>query len=551
MSSDSVAVPSAPEPPPAAPTVGHPRLLVGGAATVLVIIVVALVVALGGGSAGAAPPDTAAARLVPADALAYVNLSLDRSRPAVQRALRLAGRFPDYPLAYAAVLSRFGTVLGGGRSIDFFRQVEPWLGGEAALALLNTQTSTAGTLVMLAVKDAARARRFVRSMGAVANGTYRGTPLYAYPSGSELAFVHGFLVLGQDASVRSALDVAGGRAPSLARSSAYVRAAAGESSGRFLDAYASLAGVRRVLAPQGGVLGALGDLLYQPALQGVTITLTPFSSGARVRVHSALDPSLAKLSPGSAARFTPTLTRVMPSGSILVLDLVGLDREAPQVLNAGAAAGVAGGLGPLLGRLGAALSAEGVNLHQLTSIFHGETAVAVVPHAQTPALVIVARTSDPVQISTELADLQIPLAQLLRPAGTAASTAPVFTNRQVAGVAAHQLVLTNGLQLDYAVAHGLVIISTSLDGISAVITRSNPLTAETQYQDVLGGHPANVSSLVFLDFVQLLTLGEQTGLTGSARFQALKDDLSKIEAVGLVSTRTADSSTAELTVRVP
>ena len=33
----------------------------------------------------------------------------------------------------------------------------------------------------------------------------------------------------------------------------------------------------------------------------------------------------------------------MPTGSILMLDVTGLDRVAPAVLNAGSAAGVAGG----------------------------------------------------------------------------------------------------------------------------------------------------------------------------------------------------------------
>src|ERR1019366_1758321 len=172
------------------------------------------------------------------------------------------------------------------------------------------------------------------------------------------------------------IDVNAGSTRSLASSAVYQRAVARESAGRVLDAYASLAGVRRGLTAQGGVLGALGALLYQPALQGVAISLSPASGGARVAVHSALDPGLARVSSPSTAAFTPTLQNVMPTGSILMLDVVGLDRLAPSVLNAGAVAGVAGGIGPLLSRLGSALASEGVNVHDLTSIFSGETAVA-------------------------------------------------------------------------------------------------------------------------------------------------------------------------------
>ena len=100
----------------------------------------------------------------------------------------------------------------------------------------------------------------------------------------------GDLVIGQDARVRAAIDVAAGATPSLAGSAVYRRAVAGEGGGSVLDAYASAAGVRRVLADQSGMLGAVGYLLSQPALQGVAIALTPTQKGAAIRIHSALDP---------------------------------------------------------------------------------------------------------------------------------------------------------------------------------------------------------------------------------------------------------------------
>jgi hypothetical protein len=225
---------------------------------------------------------------------------------------------------------------------------------------------------------------------------------------------------------------------------------------------------------------------------------------------------------------------------------------APEVLNAGAAAGVAGGIGPLLSRLGTALGAEGVNVDDLVSIFHGETAVAIVPHAKAPALVIVARTANQIRTATELAQLQIPLAQLFRsPKASPSSQQDLFTDRPVAGITAHQLALANGLQLDYAVARGLVIISTSLQGIAAVAQRAQTLATEPSFRSVLGTRPTRVTSLVFLDFVRLLSLGEQTGLTSSARFQALRGDLAKIQAVGLTSTHGASDSSATISVRVP
>ena len=71
--------------------------LVGGLLALLIAVAVALLLS----GSGEVPPATGAAAVVPADVLAYVHLSTDSSRPAVQRAQALARRFPDYPLAYA------------------------------------------------------------------------------------------------------------------------------------------------------------------------------------------------------------------------------------------------------------------------------------------------------------------------------------------------------------------------------------------------------------------------------------------------------------------
>ena len=513
-----------------------------------VIVVVAFLIIRG---SGPKPPATGAAALVPADALAYVNVSLDRSRPAVRQAVDLAERFPDFPLAAAVVQSRLGAILSGGHAVDFSSQIGPWLGNEASLALLNTTTSTAGSLIILDVRDADRARAFLRRQGAIAHGAYRGTALLAYPTGSELALVSHYLVLGQDASVRAAIDVNAGSSPALAGSAVYRRASATEPTGRVLDAYASLAGVRRVLAAQGGVIGALGALLYQPALQGVAVALSPASGGARVEVHSALDPSLQKLSTPGTPAFTPTLQHVMPTGSILMLDVMGLNRVAPSVLNAGAVAGVAGGIGPLLSRLGSALSTEGVNVHDVTSIFAPETAVAIVPHATSPTLVIVARTTHEAQVRAELAQLQIPLAQLFTPPSSGSVKIPVFNERTVDGITVDQLALTGGLELDYGVFRGLVVISTSLSGVTAVAQRSQTLAQDPGFRFALGARPSRLTSMVYLDFGRLLALGQQTGLTNSARYKALAGDLHKITSIGLSSTRGPGESSARLAIRIP
>jgi hypothetical protein len=524
------------------------RALAGGVALLVVAMIVVAVLAVSGGS-GSAPPNGAAA-IVPADALAYVNVSLDRGRPGVGQALAVAARFPDFPIAGGVLLSRLATVIAGGRTVDYARQIRPWLGGEVALALLDTTTSTAGSLLILETRDTARARAFVRSEGAVGAGSTQGTTLLRYPNGNELAFLGRFLVIGQDASVRAAVGVSARHAGSLATDAAYRRASAGETGERVLEAYASTAGVRRLLTDQGGAIGALGSLVYQPALQGVSMAVVPTASGLGVRIHSVLDPTLVKVNGTPSASFTPTLASVMPAGASLMLDVSGLDRVAPQVLNAGSSAGVAGGIGPLLTRLGAALRSEGVNVADIISIFHREAAVAVVPHGGSPTLVIVARTLDPGRTQRELAALEAPLAQLFAPAGNSSASAPVFNDRTVGSVTVHQLALSAGLQLDYAVFRGLVVISTGMQGISAVAQRAGgTLNRAAAYRAVLGGHPTRVTALVYADLGTLVAAGASTGLTST--LSAITDDLKRVRAVGISSVRGATDSTTQLSVQVP
>ena len=531
------------------------------AAAALALLAVAAVAAFlavalsGGGTSGAADGGggaRGAAAVLPADTLAYIDVSLDRHAPAVEQALANARRFPDFPILAGEAMDKLGAILGGGRTVDVIRDVAPWLGGDAGIALLNTTTSTAGALILVEVSDRDRARSFLRSVGVASAGSYRGRALLRAPNDSELAFLGDHLAIGQDASVRSAIDVAAGAAPSLAASAAYRRATAGTPDGTVMGAYASAAGVRRVLADQGGILGAAGDLLYRPALQGVAISLAPTRAGARIRIHSALDPALVGVgaSAAGAAAFSPSLPSVMPAGASLMLDVTGLDKVAPQVLNAGSAAGIAGGIGPLLSRLGSALKSEGVDVADLVDIFHGETAVAIVGSGRSPTLVIVARAPEQRRTRNELAQLEAPLAQLFSAPGANQSSEPVFNDRQVAGITAHQLQLATGFQLDYAVFRGLVVISTSLEGIEAVVQRSRPLARSAAFRAALAGSPARVTSLVFAGLAQLIGAGQQTGLTAGSLGTRLLPDLQRVVGVGLTSTRGATDATTQVAAAI-
>jgi hypothetical protein len=519
-------------------------------ASLVALVLIALAIALPAGLFGAggpAPPATGAASVVPADALAYVHLSTDRGRPTVTAADALDRRLPGFYSLTSSVTGRLDEILGGGAALDYDRDVRPWIGKEAALALLNTTSASAGSLIVLDVRDRSRAQALLRRAGATAAATYRGIAIEGYPTGTELAFVRHYLMLGQDASVRSAIDVATGSAPSLAGTPAYDDAAAGEPADRVLDAYVSAAGVRRLLATTTGPLGALGALLSQPALTATTISVSPASGGVRVRMHGALSPGLLKLS-GRPQQFEPSLPNVLPTGSMLLIDAARLDTAAPRMLKALASIGIAGRVQPLISRLGSALSSQGVHLANVLALLRGDAAVALIPSAAGagPAPAIIARVPNQAQARQTLANLEVPLQQLFPAPGSGPGQAAEWNDVQVAGVTVHQLGVAPGLQVDYAVFDGLAVVSTSADAIAAIARHTRPMSADAGYRTAVGDGAKRLTSLVFLDFSQLLSLAEQTGLTHGARLGAIGPDLARIHAVGLTSTAGENDTTVEL-----
>lgn len=518
--------------------------LAAGVLTAAVAIALALVV-LNGGS-GPVPPATGAATIVPANALAYVSLSTDPGRPSVSDARTIAARFPDWPLLETAALNRLGSLVAGSSSAEVAAQVRTWLGKQASVALIAGPTGAAQPLVVLEVARADRARAFLDRAGATPAGAYQGSRIMAYPSGTELAFVGHYLVAGPDAGVRAALRSARGRARALADDPAYERAAAGEPADRVLDAYLSAAGVHQLLATSTGVAGAIGTLLDRPALQSASISLSPSPTGARVQVHSVLGRAATRVATRS---FTPTLQSVLPSGSTLMLDVDGLSRAAPGLLSAAATAGIAGNVGPLLRRVGSALTAQGVNVSHIVSLFDGETAVAISP-GPSPALLIVSRVRDEAAARSELAALEGPVTALFSPSGSAGGQVPELADRVVGGATVHEIGLGPGLQLDYAVFNGLVVVSTSLSALDGVAQRSRALDSDAAYRATLPDEPPRLSSLVFGNVSRLLALGEQTGLTSGAGTRALLPDLSKIRAIGLSSTSGNRDTTTELSLEI-
>ena len=106
----------------------------------------------------AATPPT----LVPASALAFARLDTDPADPAARRLDRLAPKLPGYSAARDAALKAVSPAAG---AFDLQRDVRPWLGDEAAAALVDLGGGRFGSLVIASVRDEPKAEALLQRVG--------------------------------------------------------------------------------------------------------------------------------------------------------------------------------------------------------------------------------------------------------------------------------------------------------------------------------------------------------------------------------------------------
>ncbi len=506
-------------------SVGRRRLAALGAVALL-----ALVVGLVCGRGGGGPADEAA-RLVPASALVYLHLSTDREREPDARLARLAATLPSVALLRDRIAAAISPT-----AFDVERDVRPWLGDELAYAAV----SPADSVVLAAVADRPKAEALVARVGNLSRAErYRGVRVLVAEE-TALAFTGGFLAVGTEAAVRTAIDRDQGVGDRLADLPAYRRAFDGRPRERSLDAFASAAGVREVLAPRDGLLGALGALLDRPGLTSADASVTAEADGLRAQVR------LAGGAPRDGA-FEPVLLEQVPEAAAAYVGVRGALRLTRVLERLGVDGSVQ--------ELGEALADEGgIELDRdLLAPLSGELAIAVTgapddaAASEAPVVTLKARSADPSSTEAALARLQEPIAERL----TVAGRAPAWEPASLGGTEGFTLRVTPELSPSYSVSRGVLALSTSPAGLEQPV---GTLAAARGFDATVGEVPEEADSLVFLDLRQLLALGEQTGLTAIPALAALRDDLSRVRAAGAVVTQDPahqSDTTAELFLEIP
>jgi hypothetical protein len=486
------------------------RRLAPVAGAIAVIAVAYALFALLGSSTSDRSLAADSARLVPADALVFVHLSTDTGRAATRDSLRLAERFPGFGSLERTLLSRLSAP---GCPIDI-KKLEK--GREAALALIDAGGGSAGSLVLVDTGDT----KPIRSSACGELQTEKFGRFYA---------------IGQPQTIQVARELNRGHGKSLAADPAYSRELAKLPQGRVADAWISRDGVRRLLLPQDGLLGVAGTLLDAPGLLDVAASLQPTGQGARLVVRSLRDAKLAKAAASPFKPFTPTLQSAVPGGSFAYLGLNGLSASAGRLL---------GLVGPQATALGPVIARAGKALQPLLDLFKGEVAVSMIRQAPAPILTIVIKPKDIAKATAVLLAAQRPIARLLSRPGAKPATWTLQNGT-------YRLRPANGIEIDYAAFGGRIAVSTGPAGIASARNGGGAINQTAGWRSTIGNTSNPVTSLLFLDFSQLLRLGEQTGLNDNKAYLAVKSDLQKIKAVGVHTASAGDESTAELDFLIP
>jgi hypothetical protein len=502
------------------------------------------IAALVNGEGEGAPLDHAA-RLVPANAVLYLHVTIDRDSEQWKNAGAL---LPKSPLLVRLRDRLLEQLAPRGKGLNFERDVFPWLGREASVALLPSGRSTARSLILLQVTDRELARSFLsRAKGQVHTSEYRGVTIRSYGKLSTV-FLGDFLAVGRPEIVHRSIDAHWRFSAPLTTVSSFRLARRDlPERRRLLYAYASRDGVKGVLRRRPGLLGWLAGLTDDPRLGGAALGVSAGKTGIHLDFASALVGSEAR-SDRLERSFNPLLPRVVPAGAVAYLGMRGADRllESVAGLAGGAAVQLPRGLNSLRadfqGPRGAPIRRE------LGPLLKREAALFSTPAASSPVLTLLVDDVHPKEADQLVTRLQPLLARLLEQ--PAQGQVPFFRPQRIGGVDAATLRVAPSLQLTYAIFGGRGVLSTNPLGIRELTQARARIAGNRLFAPEIQRAFRRVTALLFLDLDQLFALGEKAGLESSTGYRRLKSALAGMRALSAVTSSTPTSTKAAIFIEV-
>jgi hypothetical protein len=560
-------------------------LLVAAVAAFMLLAVPALPCQFPGGDR--CPPGDDAVELVPGDTLLYVHVNTDPDSEQYERASELAARLPALT---GQLVARLPGATGAG--IDYAKDVRPWLGGEAAVALVPTGAGELDQALLLEVGNAAGAEDFAGEL------TGRGTASEPYrdvqvttKGDVSTATVNGFLVVGAKRAVESVIDTDVGAARSLELSDTADEVDEELPDDALVKAYVSDEGADDLFRA-GAPLGPFEAFVNSDATRGAGAALVADGDGIEIATESLLDAERLENSPGffeAFPPFEPSLADELSSGALAYLGLGDPD-ESIRALLAQATAdapGLVAGFDDFSKQLA---KQDKVNLQrEVLPLLGGEAALGIEPPPSqadsggkggggedevepdlpqgiepggapplpsepgelgftgVPYLGFVADGVDEEQARKALADLQVPIANALNPES---GQAAVFEGEDIEGLEARSLRISPIVNLTYALFDDKLVVATDPAGVKQVKSGEDELSDSDGYERATEGFPDELAAILYFNVGDLIALAEQQGLGEDPAYALFAQDVRKLEGLGLAVTRDDSGIGTELRLTV-
>ena len=254
----------------------------------------ALLAAGCGNTSSSSTDPSQGASAMPSSTLVYADVNLDQGSSAWKHFTAVGQRFPGWQELTGKIVKSLNSTGQTSGSLTFKDDVQPWLGGSAAIGVTSLDASggSAHYVAFVASSDDGKARDAI-AKDAKADGDYGGYALYADKNGKgEAAVGDGAVLVSNDTqTLHDAIDARNGKADSLA------------SDGGFTSAMAKLPAdslVRGYVSTQ-----KLAELAGMAALGGAGGSSTAAQTQALAKTLDSIDSlSFAAWANGNGYRLT-------------------------------------------------------------------------------------------------------------------------------------------------------------------------------------------------------------------------------------------------------
>src|SRR4029079_11444687 len=194
---------------------------------VVVMVAGALLAAGCGNTSSSSTDPSQGASAMPSSTLFYADVNLDQGSSAWKQFTAVGQRFPGWQELTGKIVKSLNSTGQTSGSLTFKDDVQPWLGGSAAIGVtsLDASSGSAHYVAFVASSDDGKAKDAV-AKDAKSDGDYGGYALYADKQGKgEAAVGDGAVLVSNDTqTLHDAIDARNGNADSLASDGGFTSA---------------------------------------------------------------------------------------------------------------------------------------------------------------------------------------------------------------------------------------------------------------------------------------------------------------------------------------